>query len=149
MRTRGLGAAEYMGHYTLRCTVWTWKRIVHARNMGVSSVTAWYIRELYFVFLEPWLVRLGLVKLGFGDATYGREAIPYSPSELDYIYDNPDVKVTRRRVFFSGNEPILDLKLQGHGLTLPFAHVGKPVTSWVNYYVWERPESIKKAQRTY
>ena len=76
-------------------------------------MTAWCIRELYFVFLEPWLVRLGLVKLGFGDATYGREAIPYSPSELDYIYDNPDVKVTRRRVFFSGNEPILDLKLQG------------------------------------
>ena len=57
--------------------------------------------------------------------------------------------VTRRRVFFSYNEPILDLKMQGQGLRLPFSYLGKPVTAWVNYYVWERPDEVARAKRTF
>lgn len=113
------------------------------------SCVAWYTREIYYVFIEPWLAKLGLVYFGFGDASYGREAIPNSNIERELIYEAPGVKVTRRRVFFSYNEPILDLKMQGQGLRLPFSYLGKPVTAWVNYYVWERPDEVARAKRTF
>lgn len=101
------------------------------------------------MFFEPWLAKIGIVYYGFGDATYGRDAKPYSAMERELIYDVPEVKVTRRRVFFSHHEPILDLKMQGEGLRLPFTFLGKPVTSWVNYYIWERPEDTARTKGMY
>ncbi|WFD24089.1 acylglycerol lipase [Malassezia equina] len=105
---------------------------------------AWLAREVYYVFFEPILVSLDWVKLGLGDASYGRDSIPYSPIERENIYDNPAVKTTRRRVFLSRGTPILDLSLGSGKRALPFQHNGVRVDAWINYYVWEMPEAVRQ-----
>lgn len=109
----------------------------------------WCVREVYFVFIEPVLLYWDLVKAGFGDATYGRDAIPYGPIERELIYDNPAVRVTRRRVYLSQGEPILDTSLGSSKRALPFKYNGKRVDAWINYYVWEMPEVLRQNDRTF
>jgi len=104
----------------------------------------WLVRELYFVFLEPVFVSCGLAKLGLGDATYGRDAIPYSSIERESIYENPAVQVTRRRVYLSRGKPVLDVSVGSGKRALPFNHNGTRVDAWVNYYVWEMPEAVRQ-----
>ncbi|WFD31276.1 acylglycerol lipase [Malassezia sp. CBS 17886] len=99
---------------------------------------AW-LWELYYVFVEPILVSLGVVSLGLGDPTYGRDAVPYSAIERATIYDNPAVRVTRRRAYLSSGRVVADLGLREPIATLPCTLNGHLVTSWVNYYVWEMP----------
>lgn len=105
---------------------------------------AWLVREVYYVFIEPILVSLDWVKLGLGDASYGRDSLPYSPIERENIYDNPAVKATRRRVFLSRGTPVLDLSLGSGKRALPFQHNGVRVDAWINYYVWEMPEAVRQ-----
>lgn len=116
--------------------------------MSTSAWLLWCIREVYYVFLEPIFVFLGVAKFGFGDATYGRDALPYSASERRDIYENPDVTVTRRRVYMSRNEPILSMKLRDVDRALPFTFGGKKVTAFINYYVWEMPHISQREHRT-
>lgn len=105
----------------------------------------WSSREFYFVLLEPFLMTLGIVKMGFGDPTYGRESLPFSESERVNIHDNPNVKVTRRRVYMSGNKPVLDLQLDKVQEALPFRYGGQRITGFIHYYIWEMPEVAAQA----
>jgi len=110
----------------------------------MSDFLSWLAWEVYFVFLEPALVACGLAKIGLGDATYGRDAIPYSPTEREAIYENPAVQVTRRRVYLSRGIPILDMSLGSGKRPLPFMYNGMRVDAWINYYVWEMPEAVRQ-----
>ncbi|WFD07968.1 acylglycerol lipase [Malassezia vespertilionis] len=97
-----------------------------------------YLTELYYIFLEPVLLYLGLTTQGSGDPTYGRDRLPYSAQERSLIYENPNVRSTRRRVYLCGTDPVLDVELQGvHAL--PSTYKNKRLTSFVNYYIWEMP----------
>ncbi|WFD35971.1 acylglycerol lipase [Malassezia cuniculi] len=93
--------------------------------------------ELYYVLLEPLLVRYAGFSYGLGDATYGRDALPYSDYEKENIYENPEVRVVRRKVFLSHGTPILEAGLEEKVDALPTKHNNKPVTGWINYYIWE------------
>lgn len=97
------------------------------------------IREFYRVFVEPILVFLGWATWGCGDSTYGRNALDYSPQEYAAIYDNAEVKVTRRRVYLSKGKPILDVSLPNDVPAVPSKIADHFVDQWINYYVWEMP----------
>lgn len=101
--------------------------------------------EFYFVIVEPLLGRLLGISYGFGDPTYGRDRLPYSDYEREQIYDNQEVRVTRRKVFMSHATAILEAGLEDKITELPNVHNDVPVTGWINYYVWEMPEAEARA----
>ncbi|WFD42598.1 acylglycerol lipase [Malassezia psittaci] len=105
----------------------------------------WQVGQLvYFVFIEPVLVYLGLTTWGNGDPTYGRAALPYSAIEREAIYENNAVRKTQRRVYLANGKPQLDISLGTTIRTLPHSYQHGKIDAWVNYYVWEMPEVTRK-----
>jgi len=102
----------------------------HPNAMASAAYT------FYEVFLEPALTRLGLVQPGFGDPTYGRLSVPYTARERQWIYDNPKVHVTERRV----SAGIIE-----QGTRPPAVAERGAVGGDIWYNVWEIPEPIEKA----
>ncbi|KAK0564198.1 hypothetical protein OC844_001841 [Tilletia horrida] len=102
-----------------------------------------YAYSFYEVLLEPALCRLGLVQPGFGDPTYGRLKVPYTERERKWIYDNPRVHVTERRVSAGVAEKgTRTTKEEAAKKVADKAAVGGDI--WYN--VWEIPQEIQRAK---
>lgn len=117
--------------------------VVDARRLW-HAVAAWLL-NVYYVIVEPTFRKYTFFRFGLGDATYGRDKLPYSDLEKASIYANPDVDVTQRKVYFALGEPILSDTASFE--TIPAEHGGKVVDSFVNYYVWEMPERVAQEKR--
>jgi len=100
--------------------------------------------ELFYVIIEPVFLRIKTYRYGLGDPTYGRDRLPYSEHEKEAIYDNPEVRATRRKVFFTRTKPIMESGLEDKITVLPQEHGDELVIGWINYYVWEMPEVIER-----
>lgn len=110
----------------------------------LHAVGAWLLTQ-YYVLIEPILLEFGLTEMGRGDPTYGRDSLPYSAYERSAIYENPEVKVTRRRVYLSRGKPVFEVGIDAS--SLPAEHGGRTLDSWVNYYIWEMPEAVARERR--
>lgn len=100
--------------------------------------------ELFYAIIEPVLLRVKTYRYGLGDPTYGRDRLPYSEQEKEAIYENPEVRVTRRKVFFTRTKPIMKSGLEDKITMLPQEYGNELVVGWINYYVWEMPEAVER-----
>ncbi|CAD6932294.1 unnamed protein product [Tilletia caries] len=100
-----------------------------------------FSQAVWLVLIEPVLIRLGVAP-GSGDPTYGRIKIPYTPRERKYIYENPRVQVTERRVA-SGLIEKGTAKEAKQEDAVQKAGPALGGDTWYN--VWEIPEAVQKA----
>ncbi|CAD6889296.1 unnamed protein product [Tilletia controversa] len=92
--------------------------------------------------LEPAFIRLGVAKAGSGDPTYGRVKIPYTALERRWIYENPRVKVTERRV----SSGLIKKGTTNSAMRAEAAqNAGQALDADTWYNTWEIPEAIQKA----
>ncbi|KAE8246454.1 hypothetical protein A4X13_0g5779 [Tilletia indica] len=102
-----------------------------------------FAQSAYLVLLEPALIRLGVVQPGSGDPTYGRTKIPYTARERKWIYDNPRVQVTERRVSSGLIERATGKAAQQEQPAAKKGGSDLGGDTWYN--VWSIPEEVEKA----